>query len=104
MCATPSSTRRPRRNHRHCPRHFRRQHLEKFLPGLHKLGLQDEPDAPAGKSLSLFRSSKSAAPTANANNVTPHSEAFQAVVWHLFVSHPDLKLNQTKWESVAKKP
>ncbi len=43
-------------------------------------------------------------PTVNANNITPHSEAFQAVVWHLFVSHPDLKVNQTKWESVAAKP
>jgi D-sedoheptulose 7-phosphate isomerase len=43
-------------------------------------------------------------PTVNANNVTPHSEAFQAVIWHLFVSHPDLKVNQTKWESVAAKP
>ena len=40
-------------------------------------------------------------PTVNANNVTPHSEAFQAVLWHLFVSHPDLKVNQTKWESVV---
>jgi D-sedoheptulose 7-phosphate isomerase len=39
-------------------------------------------------------------PTVNPTNVTPHSEAFQAVVWHLFVSHPDLKVNQTKWESV----
>ena len=38
-------------------------------------------------------------PTVNPNNVTPHSEAFQAVIWHLFVSHPDLKINQTKWES-----
>ena len=38
-------------------------------------------------------------PTVNANNVTPHSEAFQAVVWHLFVSHPKLKVAQTKWES-----
>jgi D-sedoheptulose 7-phosphate isomerase len=40
-------------------------------------------------------------PTVNPNNVTPHSEAFQAVLWHLFVSHPDLKVNQTKWESVT---
>ncbi len=40
-------------------------------------------------------------PTVNPSNITPHSEAFQAVVWHLFVSHPDLKVNQTKWESVA---
>lgn len=38
-------------------------------------------------------------PTVNPGNVTPHSEAFQAVIWHLFVSHPDLKVNQTKWES-----
>ena len=42
-------------------------------------------------------------PTVNANNITPHSEAFQAVVWHLFVAHPDLKINQTKWESVVAK-
>jgi D-sedoheptulose 7-phosphate isomerase len=38
-------------------------------------------------------------PTVNPENVTPHSEAFQAVIWHLFVSHPKLKLAQTKWES-----
>ena len=38
-------------------------------------------------------------PTVNAANVTPHSEAFQAVVWHLFVSHPALKIAETKWES-----
>jgi D-sedoheptulose 7-phosphate isomerase len=40
-------------------------------------------------------------PTVNPNSITPHSEAFQAVIWHLFVSHPDLKMNQTKWESVV---
>lgn len=39
-------------------------------------------------------------PTVNADHVTPHSEAFQSVVWHLFVSHPALKAAQTKWESV----
>jgi D-sedoheptulose 7-phosphate isomerase len=39
-------------------------------------------------------------PTVSAENVTPHSEAFQAVVWHLLVSHPALKRSQTKWESV----
>ncbi len=38
-------------------------------------------------------------PTVNPDHVTPHSEAFQAVVWHLFVSHPKLKVNKTKWES-----
>jgi D-sedoheptulose 7-phosphate isomerase len=41
-------------------------------------------------------------PTVNANNITPHSEAFQAVVWHLLVSHPALKSNETKWESAVK--
>jgi D-sedoheptulose 7-phosphate isomerase len=40
-------------------------------------------------------------PTVNPDNVTPHSEAFQAVVWHLLVSHPALKAGQTKWESMA---
>jgi len=38
-------------------------------------------------------------PTVNADTITPHSEAFQAVIWHLLVSHPDLKASQTKWES-----
>lgn len=38
-------------------------------------------------------------PTVNPENTTPHSEAFQAVIWHLFVSHPRLKVAQTKWES-----
>jgi len=38
-------------------------------------------------------------PTVNPAHVTPHSEAFQAVVWHLLVSHPKLKVGQTKWES-----
>ena len=39
-------------------------------------------------------------PSVNSTNVTPHSEAFQAVVWHLWVSHPRLKLAETKWESM----
>jgi D-sedoheptulose 7-phosphate isomerase len=38
-------------------------------------------------------------PTVNPEHVTPHSEAFQAVVWHLLVSHPKLKVAKTKWES-----
>ena len=38
-------------------------------------------------------------PTVNPEHVTPHSEAFQAVVWHLLVTHPQLKANATKWES-----
>jgi D-sedoheptulose 7-phosphate isomerase len=41
-------------------------------------------------------------PTVNADHITPHAEAFQAVVWHLLVSHPSLKAQQTHWESKAK--
>jgi D-sedoheptulose 7-phosphate isomerase len=41
-------------------------------------------------------------PTVSAERVTPHAEAFQAVVWHLLVSHPSLKAQQTHWESKAK--
>jgi len=39
-------------------------------------------------------------PTVNSAHVTPHSEAFQAVIWHLFVSHPKLKVGRTKWEGM----
>jgi D-sedoheptulose 7-phosphate isomerase len=42
-------------------------------------------------------------PTVNPDHVTPHTEAFQAIVWHLFVSHPRLKVNETKWESTVVK-
>jgi len=41
-------------------------------------------------------------PTVNTETITPHSEAFQAVVWHLLVSHPKLKANETKWESAVR--
>lgn len=40
-------------------------------------------------------------PTVNSERITPHTEAFQAVVWHLLVSHPAVKQQQTKWESTA---
>ncbi len=39
-------------------------------------------------------------PNPNPHNVTPHTEAFQAVVWHLIVSHPALAANAMKWESI----
>jgi D-sedoheptulose 7-phosphate isomerase len=39
-------------------------------------------------------------PTVNDATVTPHSEAFQAVIWHLIVSHPDMKVSEMKWESL----
>lgn len=38
-------------------------------------------------------------PTVSPERVTPHTEAFQAVVWHLLVSHPLVKIANTKWES-----
>ena len=41
-------------------------------------------------------------PTINAAHVTPHTEAFQAVVWHCLVSHPKLQIAGTKWESTVK--
>jgi D-sedoheptulose 7-phosphate isomerase len=40
-------------------------------------------------------------PTVSPDHVTPHTEAFQAVVWHLMVSHPRLQAARTKWESIA---
>jgi D-sedoheptulose 7-phosphate isomerase len=39
-------------------------------------------------------------PTVNSSTVTPHVESFQALVWHLLVSHPDLQAAEMKWESV----
>ena len=41
-------------------------------------------------------------PTVNNKTITPQTEGFQAVVWHLLVSHPKLKANATKWESTVK--
>jgi D-sedoheptulose 7-phosphate isomerase len=41
-------------------------------------------------------------PTVNNDNITPHSEAFQSVIWHLMVSHPKLKSHMTKWESAVR--
>lgn len=41
-------------------------------------------------------------PTVNENTVTPHTEEFQAVIWHLLVSHPRLYANEMKWESIKK--
>lgn len=39
-------------------------------------------------------------PSINAETITPHTEAFQAVVWHMIVSHPEICINEMKWESV----
>lgn len=41
-------------------------------------------------------------PVVNPETITPHSEAFQAIIWHLLVSHPKLKKSETKWESAVK--
>jgi D-sedoheptulose 7-phosphate isomerase len=43
-------------------------------------------------------------PTVNPAHVTPHTEAFQAVIWHLLVTHPKLKATETKWEAVGGSP
>jgi len=39
-------------------------------------------------------------PVVNPETITPHSEAFQATIWHLLVTHPAIKVNEMKWESV----
>jgi D-sedoheptulose 7-phosphate isomerase len=38
-------------------------------------------------------------PTVNPDSITPHTESFQSVIWHLIVTHPALKSNEMKWES-----
>src|SRR5688572_30518957 len=43
-------------------------------------------------------------PTAHADRITPHTEAFQAVVWHLLVSHPLLQRTGTRWETISPRP
>ncbi len=39
-------------------------------------------------------------PPINSETVTPHTESFQAVLWHLIVSHPEMKVSEMKWESI----
>jgi len=39
-------------------------------------------------------------PTVSTDTVTPHTESFQAVVWHLIISHPSLRASEMKWESI----
>ena len=39
-------------------------------------------------------------PTVNPATITPHTESFQAVIWHLIVSHPEMKVSEMKWESI----
>ena len=39
-------------------------------------------------------------PPINSDTITPHTESFQAVVWHLIVSHPEMKVSEMKWESI----
>ncbi len=39
-------------------------------------------------------------PTVNDATITPHAESFQAVIWHLIVSHPEMKVSEMKWESM----
>lgn len=41
-------------------------------------------------------------PTVNPNRVTPHTESFQSVIWHLIVSHPKIKVSEMKWESTGR--
>jgi D-sedoheptulose 7-phosphate isomerase len=43
-------------------------------------------------------------PTIHSDRITPHTEAFQAIVWHLLVSHPKLQQQATRWESLSARP
>jgi D-sedoheptulose 7-phosphate isomerase len=40
-------------------------------------------------------------PVVNPETITPHTEAFQAVIWHMLVAHPSLKVSEMKWESMS---
>ncbi|HEV2299791.1 MAG TPA: hypothetical protein VGR72_14895 [Candidatus Acidoferrales bacterium] len=40
-------------------------------------------------------------PVVNPATITPHTESFQALIWHLLVSHPRLKAAEMKWESMS---
>ena len=60
----------------------------------------DEVDQSAGGYTAQAADACVIVPTVNAKHVTPHAEAFQAVIWHLLVTHPTLKQAETKWESV----
>ncbi|SRR5579884_436167 len=40
-------------------------------------------------------------PVVNSEHITPHTESFQALVWHLMVSHPKLRIDRMKWESIS---
>ena len=40
-------------------------------------------------------------PSINSETVTPHTESFQAVVWHLIINHPEMKAYEMKWETVS---
>jgi D-sedoheptulose 7-phosphate isomerase len=68
--------------------------VEVGAPVLGIVGRNGGYTATAGKAVVIV-------PTVNDDHITPHSEAFQAVVWHLVVTHPDLKARSTKWESVG---
>src|SRR5256885_691374 len=43
-------------------------------------------------------------PVVNSSTITPHTESFQAMIWHLLVSHPKLKVAEMKWESLQRSP
>ncbi len=43
-------------------------------------------------------------PTVNPQTITPHTESFQAVLWHMLVSHPQLRTGEMKWESATAEP
>jgi D-sedoheptulose 7-phosphate isomerase len=73
------------------------QHAEAVGAGI--FGVVGKPDGYAARASTNVL----VVPTANAEHITPHTEAFQGVYWHLLVTHPALKQNTTKWESATKR-
>lgn len=66
---------------------------EAKLQSMKVFGVVGKPDGHAAK----MGDEVIVVPIVNPDRVTPHSEAFQAVVWHCLVSHPALQTNATKW-------
>ena len=67
--------------------------------GARIIGIVGKPDGHAAK----VGDAVVVIPQVNPAHITPHSEAFQAVVWHLVITHPRVKVNETKWEGITGK-
>ena len=64
-----------------------------IIPTGHKIGIVGR----NGGATAQFADACVVVPTVNTRLITPLSESFQAIIWHLIVSHPDIQLENTKW-------